>query len=89
MSCYWLNVPGQTLTQGLLCHRSDLYEELKRLAICDGEGPPVKLNLGAKVTACDPDAGTVSLISGEVVHADLVLGADGGYVCPQLFAKPN
>ncbi|KAJ7357989.1 FAD/NAD(P)-binding domain-containing protein [Mycena albidolilacea] len=61
----------------LLCHRSDLYEELKRLAIGDGEGLPVGLHLGAKVVECDPEAGTISLNSGEVVHADLILGADG------------
>ncbi|KAF7336979.1 FAD/NAD(P)-binding domain-containing protein [Mycena venus] len=61
----------------LLCHRNDLYEELKRLAIGEGEGPPVKLRLGAKVTACDPEAGTISLVNDEVVRADLVLGADG------------
>ncbi|KAJ7845275.1 FAD/NAD(P)-binding domain-containing protein [Mycena olivaceomarginata] len=61
----------------LLCHRSDLYEELKRLAIGDGEGLPVELHLGAKVVECDPEAGTISLNSGEVVHADLILGADG------------
>ncbi|KAJ7355848.1 FAD/NAD(P)-binding domain-containing protein [Mycena albidolilacea] len=61
----------------LMCHRSDLYEELKRLAIGDGEGLPVELHLAAKVVACDPEAGTISLNSGEVVHADLILGADG------------
>ncbi|KAJ7339253.1 FAD/NAD(P)-binding domain-containing protein [Mycena albidolilacea] len=62
---------------GLLCHRSDLYEELKRVATGPGEGLPVKLHLGTKVIACDSDAARISLISGEVLHADLVLGADG------------
>ncbi|KAF7342970.1 FAD/NAD(P)-binding domain-containing protein [Mycena venus] len=62
---------------GLLCHRSDLYEELKRVATGHGEGPPAKLHLGTKVMACDSEAGTIFLISGEVLHADLVLGADG------------
>ncbi|KAJ7888810.1 FAD/NAD(P)-binding domain-containing protein [Mycena leptocephala] len=61
----------------LLCHRSDLYEELKRLAIGDGEGPPAKLRLGATVSGCDPEDGTITLSSGEVVYSDLVLGADG------------
>ncbi|KAF7336977.1 FAD/NAD(P)-binding domain-containing protein [Mycena venus] len=66
--------PRQTT---LFCHRSDLYEELKRLAIGEGEGPPVKLRLGAKILACDPEDGNITLNSGDVVHADLVVGADG------------
>jgi len=71
------SMPGANEMIGLLCHRSDLYEELKRVATGDGEGPPATLHSGAKVTACDPEKGTISLINGEVVHADLVLGADG------------
>ncbi|KAF8176565.1 FAD/NAD(P)-binding domain-containing protein [Mycena galopus ATCC 62051] len=62
---------------GLLCHRSDLYEELKRLATEDGEGLPVDLRLGTKVLACDPEKGEISLANGERVQADLILGADG------------
>ncbi|KAJ7855431.1 hypothetical protein B0H13DRAFT_1903125 [Mycena leptocephala] len=65
---------GTTQMIGLLCHRSDLYEELKRLATGDGEGAPATMRLGAKVMACDPEEGTISLISGEVVRADLILG---------------
>ncbi|KAF8141059.1 hypothetical protein K438DRAFT_1785062 [Mycena galopus ATCC 62051] len=61
----------------LSCHRSDLYEELKRLATGDGHGPPVDLRLEAKVLACDPEQGTISLTNGETVQADLILGADG------------
>ncbi|KAF7374584.1 FAD/NAD(P)-binding domain-containing protein [Mycena sanguinolenta] len=63
---------------GLCCHRSDLYEELKRVATGEGEGPAVKLRLGTKVLACDPEAGTISLNNGEAVQADLILGTDGG-----------
>ncbi|KAJ7846911.1 FAD/NAD(P)-binding domain-containing protein [Mycena leptocephala] len=70
----WLNE-----TSGLFCHRSDLYEELKRLATTDGEGFPAKLRLGIKVLTCDPEEGTITLSSGEVIHADLVLGADGAH----------
>ncbi|KAJ7757714.1 FAD/NAD(P)-binding domain-containing protein [Mycena maculata] len=40
---------GEGTTTGLLAHRSDVYEELKRLATGEGEGPPAKLNLGVKV----------------------------------------
>jgi salicylate hydroxylase len=38
------------------------------------------MRLGAKVMACDPEEGTISLISGEVVRADLILGTDGIHV---------
>ncbi|KAF7374538.1 FAD/NAD(P)-binding domain-containing protein [Mycena sanguinolenta] len=70
---------GENSTVSLCCHRSDLYEELKRLATCEGKGPPVKLRFGAKVTACDPENGTISLNNGEVVQSDLILGADGAH----------
>ncbi|KAF7374508.1 FAD/NAD(P)-binding domain-containing protein [Mycena sanguinolenta] len=72
-------VNGLERSVGLFCHRADLYEELRRVATGEGKGPPVKLRLGAKVTACDPDNGTITLNNGEVVQADLVLGADGGH----------
>ncbi|KAJ7157609.1 hypothetical protein C8R43DRAFT_1064978 [Mycena crocata] len=73
----WL-VPYAKENPGLLCHRSDLHDELKRLAIGhDGEGPPATLRLGMKVIKCDTEEGTVALHTGEVIHADLVLGADG------------
>ncbi|KAJ6512656.1 FAD/NAD(P)-binding domain-containing protein [Mycena sanguinolenta] len=60
-----------------LCHRGDLYDELKRLALGEGEGRPVELHLGSKVVGCDPEAGTVTFSNGEIVHADVVIGADG------------
>ncbi|KAJ7472747.1 FAD/NAD(P)-binding domain-containing protein [Mycena latifolia] len=72
----WL-APTANKKPGVCCHRSDLYDELKRLAIGEGEGPPVKLHLGSKVLACNPEEGTITLNNGEVIHADLVLGADG------------
>ncbi|KAJ7234185.1 hypothetical protein B0H12DRAFT_1143088 [Mycena haematopus] len=59
------------------CHRGDLHDELKRLAIGEGEGLPVHILLNTKVVACDPAAGTVTLSSGEVIHTDVVIGADG------------
>ncbi|KAJ7499847.1 FAD/NAD(P)-binding domain-containing protein [Mycena latifolia] len=68
---------GENGMSGLLCHRSDLYKELKRLAMDEGQGPPAKLHLGSKVVACDAEEGTITLNSGEIVRADIVLGADG------------
>ncbi|KAJ7240188.1 hypothetical protein C8J57DRAFT_1527642 [Mycena rebaudengoi] len=73
---HW-STPNAVENPGLFVHRSDLYEELKRLATGDGEGPPAKLCLGSKVLACDPEEGTITLNTGEVVQADLILGADG------------
>ncbi|KAJ7140845.1 FAD/NAD(P)-binding domain-containing protein [Mycena epipterygia] len=72
----WL-APAANENPGLLCHRGDLYGELKRLAIGEGKGPSVKLHLGSKVVACVPEEGTITLNNGEVIHADIVLGADG------------
>ncbi|KAK7045205.1 FAD/NAD(P)-binding domain-containing protein [Favolaschia claudopus] len=63
---------------GWLCHRTDLHDELKRLAIGeDGVGPPARLHLGQEVVFCDAVAGKVTLKNGEVCEADLILGCDG------------
>ncbi|KAJ7191308.1 FAD/NAD(P)-binding domain-containing protein [Mycena pura] len=63
---------------GILCHRSDLHDELKRLAGKDeGAGKPVTINLNCEVASCDPMAGTFTLKNGDVHHADLIIGADG------------
>lgn len=66
--------------QSLVCHRSDLHDELKRLAIGEGEGPPAQLHLDSKVVASDPDAGCITLSNGEIIDADVVIGADGIHV---------
>ncbi|KAJ6507712.1 FAD/NAD(P)-binding domain-containing protein, partial [Mycena vitilis] len=63
--------------QALFCHRSDLHDELKRQATGEGEGPPAQLLLGSKVTACDAEAGTITLDHDKTIHGDLVIGADG------------
>ncbi|KAJ7136731.1 FAD/NAD(P)-binding domain-containing protein [Mycena epipterygia] len=63
---------------GYFCHRVDVHEELKRLATGpEGVGEPAKLILGAHVIGCDPVEGTITLEDSQIVHADLVLGADG------------
>ncbi|KAJ7614106.1 FAD/NAD(P)-binding domain-containing protein [Roridomyces roridus] len=67
-------VPG---VRSLFCHRNDLHRELKRLAIGEGFGPPAQLYLDTRIVACDPDAGSITLATGETIHADLVVGADG------------
>ena len=39
--------------------------------------PAGALRLAAEVASVDPETGVVSLVSGETLHADLVVGADG------------
>jgi salicylate hydroxylase len=64
--------------KGLFCHRSDLCNELRRVALGqEGIGRPAKLHAGQKALACDPNAGTVTLAGGELIHADVILGAEG------------
>ncbi|KAJ7029565.1 FAD/NAD(P)-binding domain-containing protein [Mycena alexandri] len=63
---------------GWLCHRTDLHDELKRLAIgTDGIGSPAYLHLGQDVVSCDPLAGLLTLKNGETHQADLIVGSDG------------
>ncbi|KAJ7484789.1 FAD/NAD(P)-binding domain-containing protein [Mycena galericulata] len=63
---------------GILCHRSDLHDELKRLATAgDRSGKPATIHLKSDVLSCDPATGTLTLKNGEVHHADLIIGADG------------
>ncbi|KAJ7106755.1 hypothetical protein C8R44DRAFT_805767 [Mycena epipterygia] len=64
-------------TPTVMCHRSDLHSELKRLALGPGDGPPAVLHLSTKVVDCDTDAGLLELADGQSVQSDLVLGADG------------
>ncbi|KAJ7767135.1 FAD/NAD(P)-binding domain-containing protein [Mycena metata] len=64
--------------QSLLCHRKDVHDELRRVAVDEGgQGTPVQLHLGTKIVECNPQAGTITLDGGEIVNADLVIGADG------------
>ncbi|KAJ7126740.1 FAD/NAD(P)-binding domain-containing protein [Mycena epipterygia] len=75
-TCPWLFTRSDE-DHDLFCHRNDLHEELRRLALGEGEGPPAQLHLSSKVVACDPAAGTVTLSNKEIIHADVVIGADG------------
>ncbi|KAJ7613987.1 FAD/NAD(P)-binding domain-containing protein [Roridomyces roridus] len=64
--------------RSVACHRSDLHDELKRLAMSpEGTGPPVQLHLGNKIVGCDPESGNLTLANGECIVADLIIGADG------------
>ncbi|KAJ7102020.1 hypothetical protein C8R44DRAFT_859181 [Mycena epipterygia] len=74
-----LHDPDNTFGRyGLLCHRSELHDELKRLGTAEeGPGKPVTIHLKCDVRSCDPTAGTLTLKNGAVHHADLTIGADG------------
>ncbi|KAI6132467.1 hypothetical protein EDD16DRAFT_1851712 [Pisolithus croceorrhizus] len=53
-------------------HRADLHRMLYDLA-----EPHVKIRTNCRVVSMNPSVPTLMLKSGEVVHADLVIGADG------------
>ncbi|KAJ7783964.1 FAD/NAD(P)-binding domain-containing protein [Mycena maculata] len=74
-----MQFPKNTMGRaGWLCLRTDLHDELKRLAIGkEGVGPQTQLHLGKEVASCDPGEGTLRLKTGEVHRADLIIGADG------------
>ncbi len=64
-----------------LVHRVRLHDKLKQIATSDeGRGKPVTLHLSSKVIVVDPETATLQLESGDMVRADVVLGADGIYV---------
>ncbi|KAF7312793.1 Salicylate hydroxylase [Mycena kentingensis (nom. inval.)] len=63
---------------GILVHRSDLHQALKRLAIATHlAGVPATIHLNTAVSNCDPDLGTPTTKDGAVHEADVILGADG------------
>ena len=53
-------------------HRADLHKLLYDLA-----APHMNLRLNSTVVSVDPEAPSVTLQTGEVVHGDLIVGADG------------
>ena len=53
-------------------HRADFHKLLFDLA-----APNMTLRLKSTVVAVDPEAPSLTLASGEVIHGDLILGADG------------
>ncbi|TKA81732.1 hypothetical protein B0A55_01117 [Friedmanniomyces simplex] len=62
----------------VMYHRQDLHNALRLAATAaDRVGPPATVRTASRVVSCDCDAGFVVLESGEQVHADLIVGADG------------
>lgn len=63
-----------------LSHRVHLHDALKRAATSeDGIGKPAILYTSSRVTNVDTEKAIVTLKNGELIKADLVIGADGVY----------
>lgn len=62
----------------IMWHRQDLHAYLRKVATStEREGDPAVLCTSARVSHCDCENGKITLESGEVLEADLVVGADG------------
>ncbi|KAK3360442.1 hypothetical protein B0T25DRAFT_602022 [Lasiosphaeria hispida] len=80
-------------------HRVDLHEALKELATGKGVGEPAVIHLKSLVVAyvrllfsdLDPETPSITLSTGEVVAADLVVAADGIHSLgiESVLGKPN
>ncbi|KAK3940044.1 hypothetical protein QBC46DRAFT_459220 [Diplogelasinospora grovesii] len=63
-----------------LVHRVSLHERLKQLATSEtGDGPAAVLHTSSRAVEVGPEQGTVTLESGVVDTADVIIGADGIY----------
>lgn len=65
----------------MMYHRQDLHAALREAATTMEDGwegqPAAVIKTAADVVDCDPAEGTVALKGGEVLRADLIIGADG------------
>ncbi|KAH8894620.1 FAD/NAD(P)-binding domain-containing protein [Thozetella sp. PMI_491] len=62
----------------VMVHRAHLHRALRDRALSpEGPGKPCVLRLSSRVASVDADKGEVTLVSGEKVYGDLVVGADG------------
>ncbi|KAL3448168.1 hypothetical protein BJX65DRAFT_317709 [Aspergillus insuetus] len=62
----------------MMYHRADLHAVLKERATgATFPGKPAELKTSSRVVNCDPEKGTVELADGQVLSADLIVGADG------------
>lgn len=78
---------GIYIVPPILCRRVALHNSLKNAALSpDGEGPLVKLVTGARIEDVDVETCTIFLGNGEKAVGDLIIGADGVKVFPQIIA---
>jgi salicylate hydroxylase len=62
----------------IMWHREDLHTYLREIATStERDGQPAILRTSARVSRCDCEEGRVILENGELLEADLVIGADG------------
>ncbi|KAH7357518.1 hypothetical protein BKA66DRAFT_612630 [Pyrenochaeta sp. MPI-SDFR-AT-0127] len=61
----------------VLVHRVDLHNALRKKAEEGWEGRKPTIHLACPVDSVDPISAVVNLVDGRVLHADLVVGADG------------
>ena len=62
----------------IVWHRNDLHTALKSAATSlSRRGDPATIRVASRVVSCDPVEGNVTLESGEVLTADVIIGADG------------
>ncbi|KAJ5536257.1 hypothetical protein N7513_009443 [Penicillium frequentans] len=62
----------------IIYHRNDLHEALKSAATSSHRtGEPATIRVSSRVVSCDPSEGKVTLENGEVLTADVIIGADG------------
>ncbi|KAL4812251.1 hypothetical protein BDW67DRAFT_193742 [Aspergillus spinulosporus] len=77
-----LHIPLQTKdkygAERMMYHRADLHEVLRERATSHAfPGRAATVCTSSKVVNCNCDEGTVTLAGGEVITADLIIGADG------------
>jgi 2-polyprenyl-6-methoxyphenol hydroxylase-like FAD-dependent oxidoreductase len=70
-----------------LSHRVDLHNELKLLALGEGDGPPAELHLSSAVELIQAEEGIVILENGEKHICDLIVAGDGVRVRSSRFAN--
>ncbi|KAI9035852.1 FAD/NAD(P)-binding domain-containing protein [Aspergillus affinis] len=77
-----INIPLLTSekygAERMVYHRADLHSVLKHRVTADEyPGRPVTVRVSSRVVGCDCQEGRVELANGEVMQADLIIGADG------------
>ncbi|KAL6153602.1 hypothetical protein ACJQWK_11281 [Exserohilum turcicum] len=62
----------------IMWHRQDLHSHLLKVAKDETRnGPPAVVRTVSRVVDCNCDTGTITLQNGDVLQADIVVGADG------------
>jgi salicylate hydroxylase len=73
-----LSTMGKYGAERVLFHRVDLHDVLRQRATSpDFPGRPATIRVSSRVVSCKCDEGEVKLEDGELLSADLIVGADG------------